>query len=382
MHIVHLTASALFGGPERQMLGLAEHLPAQFETSFLSFSEGGRCLSFLAEARDLGYDAIELENDTPRVRAAITEIADYLEATHASVLITHGYKSNLLGRPAARRVGVPIISVSRGWTGENLKVRCYETLDKAHLRFMDKVVCVSAGQATKVRRTGVPDNKVSIIWNAARLSAFKQPDQDAQTELQEMCGGEGPIILAAGRLSPEKGFQVLVEAAPKILAAEPQARFVLFGDGMLRESIEQRLKALKMEDSFRLVGFRSDLDRYIPWADLVVLPSFTEGLPNVALEASAASVPVVATAVGGTGEVVIDRETGFLVPAGNPEALSRRILDLVRDPHLRREYGLAGRSRMQALFTFEAQARQYVRLFSELEPSQAPILDEAELSWA
>ncbi|MBO0699773.1 MAG: glycosyltransferase, partial [Zavarzinella sp.] len=175
MRIVHLTASAFFGGPERQMLGLAAALPAGFSTTFLSFSETGRCRPFLTTARSAGFDAAELAHDTPDFRAAIREVSAFLRGNFADVLVTHGYKSNLLGRPAARQGRVPIVSVSRGWTGESLRVRCYEALDRFHLRFMDRVVCVSEGQAEKVRRAGVAPGRIRVIRNAARFRAAAEP---------------------------------------------------------------------------------------------------------------------------------------------------------------------------------------------------------------
>ncbi|MCE9532830.1 MAG: glycosyltransferase, partial [Planctomycetes bacterium] len=147
--------------------------------------------------------------------------------------------------------------------------------------------------------------------------------------------GEERIVVAAGRLSPEKGFDVLVEAAGLLRQQHSDLRFVLFGEGAERPLLERRIQELNLQGSFILAGFRDDLDRWLPWADVVVLPSFTEGLPNVALEASAAGVPVVATAVGGTPEVLRHGETGFLVPSGNPAELAKRIAELGGDADLR-----------------------------------------------
>ncbi|MCE9532829.1 MAG: glycosyltransferase [Planctomycetes bacterium] len=119
MHLVHLRASTFFGGPERQMLGLAKALPESYRTTFLSFSEGGRCSEFLDQVHAAGFEGQALRNDTPRLRSAIRELTLFLKIRGASVLICHGYKSNLLGRIAAKRVGIPAVAVSRGWTGEN-----------------------------------------------------------------------------------------------------------------------------------------------------------------------------------------------------------------------------------------------------------------------
>ena len=176
----------------------------------------------------------------------------------------------------------------------------------------------------------MPPERVRVIRNAARLRAFADPDAAMRSQLQALAGGAGPIILAAGRLSPEKGFHVLVEAAAAILGEHAAARIVVFGDGPERPTLERRVAAAGVGDRLRFPGFRDDLDGLLPWADVVVLPSLTEGLSNVALEAAAAGVPVVATAVGGTPEVVVNGQTGFLVPPSDPVSLAARTGDLLR----------------------------------------------------
>jgi glycosyltransferase involved in cell wall biosynthesis len=373
MRIVHLTASAFFGGPERQMLGLATALPGDYSSTFLSFSEAGRCRPFLAMARAAGFDAAELAHDTPEFRAAVREVSAFLRGNFADVLVTHGYKSNLLGRPAARRGGVPIVSVSRGWTAESIKVRCYEALDRFHLRFMDRVVCVSDGQAEKVRRAGVSADRVRVIRNAARLRPVIARHLGDRDRLRDLAGGDGPIVVAAGRLSPEKGFAVLVQAAAEVRRVVPAARFVLFGDGPERPALQSRIVGAGLAGAFRLVGFSTDLDSLLPWADAVALPSFTEGLPNVALEAGAAGVPVVASEVGGLPEVVANGQTGYLVPPGDAKALAARLTDLLQRPDWARAFGSAARRRMHEQFSFAGQARAYQDLFAELVPVRGQI---------
>jgi len=364
MNLVHLTSSTFFGGPERQMLGLAEHLPASVRTTFLSFSEGGRCEAFLGEVRARGFVAFALRNDFPKLRATVNELAASLHG--CDLLLCHGYKANVLGRIAARRCRIPCVAVSRGWTGENRKVVAFAWLDRRHLRFMDRVVCVSDGQSEKVRRwCGVTEDRLRVIRNSARLSAFENRDPRARWNLLRLFSTPHErIVLAAGRFSPEKGFQVLVEAAARV----PHAKFVLFGEGTLRPELERRVAELGLADRFVMPGFRTDLDSLIAAADVVVLPSFTEGLPNVALEASAAGVPVVATAVGGTPEVIADGETGFLVPPGQPDAIAAKLNHLLNDADLRTRFGAAGKQRMIDRFTFDAQADAYMKLFEELLP--------------
>jgi glycosyltransferase involved in cell wall biosynthesis len=370
MTLVHLTSSTFFGGPERQMLGLAEAMPESVRTAFISFREGGRNAAFLNEVASRGFEAIGLQSDFPQVRSTLRELTGALQAIGSDVLLCHGYKANILGRIAARRIGIPAIAVSRGWTGENRKVRLYEWLDRRQLRFMDHVVCVSEGQAEKVRRwCGV--DRPTVIRNSARLAAFQHRDPAARDRLLSLFNtGVSRVVIAAGRLSPEKGFQVLLDAAPTILAHRDTG-LAIFGEGTLRPELERRVNELGLADRIVLPGFRSDLDSLLTAADVMVLPSFTEGLPNVVLEASAAVVPVVATAVGGTPEVVADGETGYLVPPGDPAALAERINRLLADEPLRRRFGEAGRRRMRELFTFDAQADAYLKLLEQLRGQDA-----------
>jgi glycosyltransferase involved in cell wall biosynthesis len=367
MNVVHLAASPFFGGPERQMLGLALSLPRAYRSTFLSFAERGLCRPFLERLRAHDFEAIELRHNAPHFRAAVHEVASQLERLSADVLCCHGYKADLLGWLAARRVGVPVVAVSRGWTGATLKVRLYEALDRLSLHAMDAVVCVSEGQAARVRRAGVPVGRVHVIRNAISTERFEKPDPTYRQRLLALFPRPVRwVVGAAGRLSPEKGFGVLVEAAADVLRAEPDAGFVVFGDGPLRAEIAGRIDTLGLGDRVLLPGFQADLDGYLPALDLLVLPSFTEGLPNVVLEAFAARVPVVATAVGGTPEVVEDGINGYLVPAGMPAALAGRIHEALQDGHRRREMGNRGYQRVRAQLTFEAQARQYQRLFASI----------------
>ena len=369
MHIVHLTASTFFGGPERQMLGLAGHLGEPFRSSFVSFREGGRCEEFLSKVREAGFPALALERDTPNVPQALAELAGHLSSIRADVLLCHTFKPNVLGRLAARRLGLPCVVVSRGWTGENWKVSAYETVDRVNLRFVDRVVAVSDGQAAKVRRAGVPSSRLSVIRNAARLKAFAEPMAEGRIELRSAFASDtrlSHVVVAAGRLSPEKGYDVLLEAMPALLRQHPQAGLVLYGEGAERPRLEARAAELGVADRFRMPGFTANLDRLLPWCDLFVLPSRTEGLPNVALEASAAGVAIVATAVGGTPEVVADGENGLLVPSDNHVSLAEAMGRVLADGEFRSRLGSAGRERMVRHFTFEAQALQYANLFRSL----------------
>ena len=370
MNIVHLAASPFLGGPESQMLGLIEHLPTSDRSTLLSFSERGRCRTLLDAAKALGAEVVELEQNAPHYRASAREIAEQLNRTDADVLLCHGYKPDILGVLAARKAGVPVVSVSHGWTAATFKVRVNETIDRLCLQGMDRVVCVSERQAKRVRRAGVPSRRIVVIHNAIDVSKYGTRDATIREQLLSLFSpSHRPRLLvgAAGRLSPEKGYGVLVAAAAEVLRDAPDVGFIHFGDGPLRAEMIAQIAAYGLQDRFVLAGFRADITKVYSALDVFALPSFTEGLPVVVLEAFAASVPVVATAVGGTPEVVSNGENGFLVPPRDARALARAIVACIAAD--RKTMGEQGRAMVLERFTFTTQAERYRAMFAGLRGS-------------
>ncbi len=349
------------------MLGLAQALAPRYESTFVSFSETGLCRDLLEHVQDAGFQGVSLRHDTPRLLAAHGELLTVLREVNADLLCCHGYKANLVGLPAARRLRMPIVSVSHGWTGESLRVRLYEAIDRRVLRRMDRVVCVSSGQAGRVLGCGVASEKCRVIRNAIRIDRVEEPKPEYRDHLADLFPVRPRwIVGAAGRLSPEKGFEVLVDAAADVVSKNSQVGFVIFGDGVLRERLRERISQRGLDRSFILAGFRSDLDSYLPHLDLFALSSFTEGLPVVVLEAFAAGVAVVATRVGGVPEVVDHGVNGLCVESGSPEELAHGILDVLTDETLRCTMGQSGRKRVVEEFTFDRLAKQYQHLFEDI----------------
>jgi glycosyltransferase involved in cell wall biosynthesis len=372
MHIVHLTASPFVGGPERQVLGMAGALPAGWRSTFLSFAERGLARPFLAAARAGGFEAVELRENFPRLGRAVRETAGHLRRLRADVLCTSGYKPDLVGWRAARSAGVPVVGIAHGWTGVTWRVRLYETLDAVALSCMDAAAAVSEATAARLRRAGVPAGQVVVIRNALDPAPYDDPDPACRARALAFFGRPPRwVVGAAGRLSPEKGFDVLLDAAALVCRRRDDVGFVVFGDGPLRGALERRAAALGLGDRFVLAGFRTDLPALLPGLDLAVLSSHTEGLPVAVLEAQAAGVAVVATAVGGTPEVVQEGVTGWLVRPAQPAALAGKVVAALEGADLP-AVGRAAARRVRAEFTFARQARHYQALFARVTAGRQP----------
>ena len=341
--------------------GWPRALPQSCRSAFVLFADRGKSQAFRQVLQDHGQETVTLCHDTPHLPAMVRELTSRLRELDADILCCHGYKADIVGLLAARRACVPVIAMSHGWTAETWKVRIYEALDRACLRRMDRVVCVSEGQAEKVRRAGVRPDRVlrssatrsgpsGSITPIPRTAAcwrrcFPRPPSGSSARP----GGSAPRRGSGSWSRPRRSWPGRIrEPGSSTSAMARSARRSAGGSGS---------SAWNSGSSWP--GFRDDLDRFLPHWDLSVLPSFTEGLPTVVLESYAAGVPVVATAVGGTPEAVADGVDGYLVPPGDPSALARRILDVLESVDRRRHMGMLGRERIRAEFTFEAQALRF-----------------------
>lgn len=363
MHVMHLRASNFVGGPERQIL---EHVrQSESETMHFSlccFEENGCPTELETMAGSYGLDCACVTAAGPFDLGTIRQLTKIIREKGVSLLVTHGYKPNLLGRFATWIEGIPTVAVSRGWTYESRRVRFYEFLDRIFLRLADAVVAVSEGQRRKILTCGVRPDKVRVIHNAIDLAAYPGP---AEKSVRDELGipQEAILVATAGRLSPEKNHQGLVEAAQLVLEKMPDVYFVIFGEGFLRPELEKAVVNAGIRHRFFLAGFRSDVRSLLHEIDIFVLPSHTEGLPNVVLEAFACRKPVVATSVGGTPEVVRDGVNGFLAPQGDMRRIAQGLLDLAVDSSLRERMGGAGLMSVEEEFGFERQTNLYLQLY-------------------
>lgn len=369
-NLAHLVASNFYGGPERQIVTHLRHARDMgYQPLVVSFAEAGNDNQVLAKAAASGLATHLLATSGPFDARAVRRLARELVRREIDVLVSHGYKSNVIGRLATWLAGIPTVAVSRGWTGESARIRLYERLDKIFLRLADRVVAVSAGQAEKVRRIGVRARKLRVIRNSIDLAGYPGP---SRRSLAQRCGFEaGSVVVAtAGRLSPEKNQQALVEAAARLTSVDERLRFVIFGEGAMRGELEELVRARGLAGRVVLPGFAPNVRSLLHDVDIFVLPSLTEGLPNVVLEAFACAKPVVATAVGGTPEVVEHGKSGLLVPAGDTAGLARAIKELAADRAMRERFGAHGRSVLEASYGFEVQMAGYHALYRECAHSR------------
>jgi glycosyltransferase involved in cell wall biosynthesis len=361
-------ASNFYGGPEKQILehGLRLQEESEFNFCLVSFAEGDRVNELLVRAERLGISTRALHTANPFNPKVVIDLVHILKVESCDLLVTHGYKANIIGRLATWLLRLPQVSISRGWTAENLKVQLYENLDRIALRFMEHVVAVSEGQLKKLLVSGLNSKKVSAIHNAVELGLENIVEKNSTLRTELNIDKDTLLVVGAGRMSPEKNFRGFIEAAHIVLEREPRVIFVIFGEGVLHDELARQVQVLGLESRILLPGFRRNLASLLSEADIFFQSSFTEGLPNVLLEAFAAKLPVVATDVGGTAEVVKEGRSGFLVPPEDKGFMAERILQLLKDPQMRTRMGKVGYEFVRDELNFSRQTALYRKLYREI----------------
>ena len=285
------------------------------------------------------------------------------EAKQMDIIHCHWTISGLVAVWAAGRHTAIVLSV-RGSDLHLLNNKWMRRLNGYITARMDYVVAVSEDIAQKLTAGCVPRDKVRVIANG--VDARFCPGDQRQMRRQLDLPGEGFIALFVGLLVPVKGLEILVEALSAWCAEKENWTCVLVGDGPLAQELDQQAAVAGIGAHMRFVGRRSsqEIPAWMQAADVLVLPSYSEGRPNVVLEAQACGIPVVATRVGGTAELVVEEETGLLVDSGDPLQLRAALASLRDDPERRSQMGRRARAHVEASgLTWSANASQLEALY-------------------
>lgn len=288
---------------------------------------------------------------------ALRSLMGHMRSWRPQIAHTHG---SLAGRVAAALTGARVIYTKHGLAHaeeQAIQVRGAGSFAKrAAVRlFADRIVAVSEAVSRALEAQGADPGRIRVIPGGVDLTPYAAD--------QPQVPG---VICSLGRLQTEKGFDILLRAMTLL---KGETRLKLGGEGLLEQELARLVSDLGLQDAVEMHGFVADVPAFLADSGLFVLSSRSEGLGLVIIEAMAAGRPVVATRVGGVPEVVVDGETGLLVPPEDPQALAEAIRRVVRDPALARRLGAAGRRRAQAFFSAERMAEQTAALYRELVPS-------------
>ena len=351
LRVLQLSAPTTLAGAERVMLNYLQHYdPNNFTVrvaSFLNYQHLNNSFTIALEDLGIPHDKIRIGN-TSLIRQ-IYETIRVIKRHDIDVLHTHGYCSDFIGLIAVNFVKIPIVSTVHGWTPISPKLRRYEMLDRFCLKRFDSIVCVSRRLHEEFNHLGISTERLVYLPNAVSLPV-QILGQREEARQQLGVAAEEKIIIAIGRLSPEKGLDILLAAFARQFVSDRGVRLILVGDGS--EMAELKLLASRLDIAEQVVfaGFSADVACYYAAADLFVMSSHTEGFPMALLEAMAWGLPVLASAVGGIPDIVHEGKDGCLVPPGNEEQLAAVMGNLLNDRELAARLGQIARQTITERF--------------------------------
>jgi glycosyltransferase involved in cell wall biosynthesis len=368
VRILLLSTSMGMGGADQQLLSAALGLRERgHEVRIVSLTPLGE-MGARAQAAGLTTESLEMRRGVPDPRG-LARLVKLVHAWQPSVLHSHMLHANLMARAVRLFARVPAVvsTIHNIYEGGRLRMMGYRLTNG----LVDHVTIISQAAADRfIRDRIVPAGLLEVVPNGVDTERYRAVPAGTRERLRRSLGlGSEFAWLAVGRFETAKDYPTMLRAFVRVRARHPEAVLLLVGRGSLQAETEALAQDLGLASGVRFVGTREDVPEFMTVADGYVMSSAWEGMPMVLLEAAAASLPIVATRVGGNQEVVQDGATGYLAPPGNDEALAAAMLRLMALPegerramgarghdHVRRHYGLA-----RVVDRYEAAYREVLR---------------------
>ena len=344
------------GGPEKTILNSPRHLhELGFEAS----------CAFLHPPGDPGFEVVRqraIEARAPLVGIpdrgpldvqSIRRLVKICKERRVDIWQSHDYKTNALGLIVRGFWPMKLVTMAHGWVRHTPRLRLYYAVDRFCLARFDEVICVSEDLYDTCLKIGVPEHACHLVHNAIDAESFRRV-RDVDTAKRELgVAPETILVGAVGRLSDEKGFDLLVQAIGGLLPSHPRLMLWIAGEGEEKARLQRLIDDRGLQQHVRLLGFVSDVQRLFEAMDVYVCSSIREGLPNSVLEAMALETPVLATRIAGVPGVIADGRNGVLVAPGSAAALAAGLERLLEDAAFRARLGSAGRETVVDHYSFD-----------------------------
>jgi glycosyltransferase involved in cell wall biosynthesis len=357
------------GGPEKTILNSPRFLTKLGYQSKLAYLHppGDPGIERLQErGRALAAEVISVPDHGPFDLGVIRRLIHMCREENVAIWHGHDYKSNLLGLAIRPFFPLRLVTTLHGWTNLSGRMPLYVKLDKWCLKYYRAAICVSDDLADACRAARVPASRCHVVYNAIDTDDYARRLPLAEAKREIGAPPTGTLIGAVGRLSPEKGFDLLVRSAVQLRRSGHEVHLWIAGDGDARADLARLIAELGAGDFVRLLGHVADPKLFYEAMDIYALSSIREGLPNVVLEAMAMETPVVATRTAGVPMLVEDGHSGYLVEPGSEPALTRGLAQLIENSDRGRRLAAAARRRVEEQFSFARRMEKIVAIYDEV----------------
>jgi len=368
INVLHLRDSPWIDGPGRTILetaSLVDRSKINYVIGAFAGSDGNSS-ALVDAAASRGLPVFAIKEKKSFDLEAMNQILKYIDDHNIHILHTHETRSDLLGLLCAKKKKIRLVTTLHGWIRNNLKSKILTQIDIFSLHFFDMIIVVSEKLKNQLLRYRIPERKIFVLRNAI-LPDHHIPDSSDQSFKSDFqIAPETALIGNIGRLSPEKGQEDFLKSAIDICRRGHNVKFILVGIGPDQKKLEKLVNEHSLSDAILFAGFRKDMKRVYNSLDLVVQSSYTEGMPNVILECALMQIPVIATDVGGTSEIVLDGQTGSLIPPGNINLLTLKIEEFIKNPSLYENMTIAAKNHVIKNFDFNWRTQKICSFYIEL----------------
>lgn len=362
-------------GPENLILALGERLaPRGVRYVVANLWDGEPPQVALHEACERrGLESHILRTSSGMSPAIIPMLIRLIRQIGPDVIHTHDVKAEFAGLVAARWTRVPLIGSFYGRLAIHSRfLKLLDTMRFPGFRLFDRVLPNSEAQRSELQRWRIPQRRVELVPSFVDTTKLRPPSRDERSAARRRLGidDDRPVLSTVAKLSPNKGHTYMIRALPAIRTVAPDVLYLIpgegdaewRGEGGLRGALEREAAQLGVADHVRFLGYYDDLPGLLHATDLLCSPSLREGMQVALLEAMAVGLPIVATAIGGTPDAVVDGECGLLVPPEDPAALAAAVNALLTDPARMQAMGLAARARAARRFDAEVVTQQVLTI--------------------
>jgi glycosyltransferase involved in cell wall biosynthesis len=368
LHIVR--GSTFYGGPDLYTLNTFRSLEGMDHELFLAVltKDSPDRVPLCREAEDRRLPHCFIDARSGFRPYYVRRLKELIRTERIDIVHTHEYKSDLVGLLAARASGIPAAATAHGWTRNSLRAVVYEHLEGRLLRRFDRVLTGSRFMVEDLRRLGIRPERILHIPNAVDTERFSRKEPSRREARQSWNMPEEDLVVGTiGRLTGEKGHRSLLQAFVEVHKRMPGVRLVFLGDGEDRGALFRLARRLGIEDAVRWIPGcpHERIPAFLRCLDAFVLPSLRENQPLALLEAMAAGIPVVATDVGGVGEIIRDGEEGLLVRPGDRDALVEALVRILGSGESSQRVQRALNT-VSGRFSLDRFARDVGRVYSDL----------------
>jgi glycosyltransferase involved in cell wall biosynthesis len=374
MKVLALTASSELTGPCRSLFQLVEHAKpwgVEFVLGMFLLAEYRSSLA-IDEAKRRGHCVEVLSQRGRYDPTLLRRVSSIIRRHRVSLLQSHGYKSALIAWCLRRLNGIPWVALAEGYTSENRRMALYNRLDRWLLRRADRIVAVSHATGEFLQAHGIPAERMTVIANTVDAHDYQlNADRDTLRKVWHI-DPDDVLVGVIGRFSPEKGHAVFIQSFKRVLKEVPNAHAVLVGEGPEEASLRKLVCAEGLEKRVHFGGYHCAMSPVFTALDLVVIPSLSEGIPLVLLEALLHRKPVVATRAGGIPEVLTGELARWLVRPGNGDALAAAQVEALRNHALRMEFGEVGARHVSQEFSSRRRAEHMLAVYQQVTMPSSP----------